>query len=893
MGSAQSNLKQSIDSIVQIENLEEQINAYEDLVNQQDTLVKTGLLGVLYYKLANTYYKAKVNDKAFTFFKKAIKFNHSETYNLSRFELSRLYARLNDHEKEREVLIDIIKDAGNDKYTCYSYRLLARNESDKGDFSQAIYFLNQGLSNTALCKNPKYESELRFQIIEVYAEKLESTFNLDKNHHDFKIIKNHQNLIIKDSLSTNNQNALLNNLALLYDSFNELDKALILYDEAFGFYTQNNKSYALDVLNNMSVIYYKQKKYRLAKTCYDKIISSSNDEYQLAIAYDNRGYYLPNASAFEKLPYFKKAIQTLLGNRNSNTYDFVLPSITDIKILEHQQDLLPYLIDLADHYVDAYHECGDSIYLIKARETCFVLDKLISLLRNQSDALQSKRFWIEKGVDLYMLAVNVCYLLNDVENGFYFMEKNKALMLQEQIKQLQAKLASEIPQDVIEREQQLYYNLQQAKELFNDGTNDSIKALYNVQNQIYDTFIDSIRVIYPDYTKTKQETTIIELKNVISDYKTKSTHFIEYILNNKDGYGIYYNGDVPVFFKIPDVPKLQKDIDTLMVLMKKRYMNSVQTETFQVLNHSVFKRLFPFKDAVNTLKGKSITIVTDDALRYLPFEALLTNDKKNLLENYLIQSTEVTYLQSFSLTKELKVKQNTSSQKLLMVAPTEFLDSDLPHLNQTSKVLDNLYNYANTLILSKSAATKANFIKHQGDYEIIHFNTHAGIDSLSQKPWVAFHDTKMTLYDLYGFENNANLVILDACKTNDGQQYAGEGVLNLSRGFFYNGSKSVLASLWNVNEISGNQIIKMFYQRLQQGHSKSKALQLAKTQYLQHGESYQKLPYYWAAFTLTGITDAIVLPVKTDCFTYIVLGVIVLLLLIIFVYKKNSNYTKN
>ena len=35
----------------------------------------------------------------------------------------------------------------------------------------------------------------------------------------------------------------------------------------------------------------------------------------------------------------------------------------------------------------------------------------------------------------------------------------------------------------------------------------------------------------------------------------------------------------------------------------------------------------------------------------------------------------------------------------------------------------------------------------------------------------------------------------------------GEGILNLSRGFFYNGSQSVLASLWNVNEKSGNAII--------------------------------------------------------------------------------------
>jgi CHAT domain-containing protein len=79
-------------------------------------------------------------------------------------------------------------------------------------------------------------------------------------------------------------------------------------------------------------------------------------------------------------------------------------------------------------------------------------------------------------------------------------------------------------------------------------------------------------------------------------------------------------------------------------------------------------------------------------------------------------------------------------------------------------------------------------------------------------------------------------------------------VLGLGRGFFYAGAKSVVASLWNLNDQSTSQVISAFYASLADGQPKAAALQSAKAQYLQDAKvaAYRKSPYYWAGLTYYG-----------------------------------------
>jgi CHAT domain-containing protein len=100
---------------------------------------------------------------------------------------------------------------------------------------------------------------------------------------------------------------------------------------------------------------------------------------------------------------------------------------------------------------------------------------------------------------------------------------------------------------------------------------------------------------------------------------------------------------------------------------------------------------------------------------------------------------------------------------------------------------------------------------------------------------------------------NADLVTLSACSTGLGKLVSGEGILGLTRAFFFSGARNVTVSLWNVNDSATAALMKSFYQNLNRGAPKSQALRQAKLALLRGKNSTWSQPYFWAAFVLVGI----------------------------------------
>jgi CHAT domain-containing protein len=78
-----------------------------------------------------------------------------------------------------------------------------------------------------------------------------------------------------------------------------------------------------------------------------------------------------------------------------------------------------------------------------------------------------------------------------------------------------------------------------------------------------------------------------------------------------------------------------------------------------------------------------------------------------------------------------------------------------------------------------------------------------------------------------------------------------EGVMSLSRAFVYAGCESTINSLWKADDRATSTILKQFHIYLQEGYSKSRALQQAKLDYIKSNALY-KSPAYWAHLVLMG-----------------------------------------
>ena len=109
-------------------------------------------------------------------------------------------------------------------------------------------------------------------------------------------------------------------------------------------------------------------------------------------------------------------------------------------------------------------------------------------------------------------------------------------------------------------------------------------------------------------------------------------------------------------------------------------------------------------------------------------------------------------------------------------------------------------------------------------------------------------DGWLTAIDLFSMSCQTNLVTLSGCQSGLSEVTGSDDLLGLMRGFLYAGARSLLLSLWNVNDESTAALMVRFYQEWQKGAAKSTALRSAM---LSVREQHPN-PFYWAPFLLVG-----------------------------------------
>jgi CHAT domain-containing protein len=161
------------------------------------------------------------------------------------------------------------------------------------------------------------------------------------------------------------------------------------------------------------------------------------------------------------------------------------------------------------------------------------------------------------------------------------------------------------------------------------------------------------------------------------------------------------------------------------------------------------------------------------------------------------------------------------------------------------------------------------------DVQIVHFATHAYVDgrspfdsglvlSIPEELAEGRDNGLLQVWEIFeSVRLDADLVVLSACETGVGEIRGGEGIIGLTRAFQYAGARSVLASLWRVEDEATSELMQRFYRHLRSGKPKDEALRAAQLELIRSplrvsdgrgGWTMRNAaaPYFWAALQLVG-----------------------------------------
>jgi len=244
-----------------------------------------------------------------------------------------------------------------------------------------------------------------------------------------------------------------------------------------------------------------------------------------------------------------------------------------------------------------------------------------------------------------------------------------------------------------------------------------------------------------------------------------------------------------------------------------------------------------------------LLIVPYGPLHTLPFHALYDG------AHFLVEDFQVSYLP----TSNLLAQTSPASE----VAPAPYRSplvlgySGRGHLQHTLQEASTLAQMLDARCYLEEEATIARLIEQAPGSPIIHLATH-GHSRLDAPNFsaVTLADGRFNALDTFSLDlRGCELVTLSGCETGLAFSSGGDEQVGLGRAFLAVGAKTLVMSLWPVEDSATSELMQLFYQKLLQGASKIQALCDAQRAFIEGTASACPHPYYWAAFRLVGQTD--------------------------------------
>ena len=404
-----------------------------------------------------------------------------------------------------------------------------------------------------------------------------------------------------------------------------------------------------------------------------------------------------------------------------------------------------------------------------------------------------------------------------------------------------------------------------------------IKPQLEKARRNYEAFQNSLYATHPELKVHRGEASIIKTEELETLLPDATSALLEYVVTDDATYLFVVTkpqGRTAAETNVFTIPIKRTDLAKQIESVRRRIAE--RNLGIRAPARNLYDLLL--KPAQSLLRGKSsLVIVPNDRLWELPFQALLDEG-----DRYLIERSAVSYAPSLTVLREMmarsdKRRAEASSSTLLALgnpligketverARLTLRDeklSPLPEAEAEVRGLGRLYGARRSKVYVGAEAREDRLKAEAGQARILHFATHGVLNNAS--PLYSYlalaqgdknEDGLLEAWELMQLDLKADLAVLSACDTARGRTSAGEGVIGLTWALFVAGTPATVVSQWEVESASTRDLMLGFHRQLQAPRAagkltKAESLRRAAIKMMKNPETNH--PFYWAGFVLVG-----------------------------------------
>jgi len=627
---------------------------------------------------------------------------------------------------------------------------------------------------------------------------------------------------------------------------------------------------------------------KMAVYCYNegvKLARKTNDLYQLAALYSNIGVVYGQEKKYSRaLSYYQKALNILPLSFTDSSLKANL-SVNMLNLVSNDYFVTTIIANKGSALLERYKQSGDQEDLKLALATFEVADHAVDVMRWKQYGEQSKLVWRQKTKEMYERCIAVCFYLKDVEKAYYFFEKSRAVLLNDQLSGAAAE--KHIAEKDRNREKLLRvksYVLSQKlmASIQNAGQYARLKTEWRDAQDKWESFIGNLEQRYPAYYQYKYDRSVYPYKAIRKKLEADKQSLVEYFTGDTVIYALLLSPSGQKLLKVK-YPDYSKDVSALLALSADQSLLNQNYDRYCSLAHEVYNRLFRPLD----INPGRVVISPDD--HFIPFDALLSDPGSK--SSFLAKQYIFSYVHSMRVLMKKSNSSSSNTNTFLGVAPVNYKPgSGLSSLPGSDRSLMTIAaGFKASKLLTGAEASRSGFLNNLTKYQLLQIYAHANADSANMEPRLYLADSAVYLSEVQQLAfPNTDLVVLSACNTGVGRYASGEGVFSMSRAFMTAGVPASLTNLWQVDDKVTYQLTESFYKYLQQGMPKDEALNKAKLELLTDGDKLHQMPYFWAAAILIGNTDAIDQPNTANLYFWILISLLVFISALFFLVKRKK-----